>query len=60
MSSSTKPSEHFFAGSGGGVAPVNSERDPFETLDDLMVVIEALCPVWPQRDTFENATQLRL
>jgi hypothetical protein len=21
-------------------------------LDDLMAVVEALCPVWPRRDTF--------
>jgi len=59
MNSCTKPTE-FFAGSGGIAAPVSSERDPFETLDDLMVVIEGLCPAWPQRDTFENAAKLRL
>jgi hypothetical protein len=23
--------------------------DPFQTLDDLMVVVEALCPEWPAR-----------
>lgn len=23
--------------------------DPFQALDDLMVVIEALCPEWPER-----------
>lgn len=60
MTSCTKPTEYFFAGSGGVIAPVNSERDPFEVLDDLMVVIEALCPVWPHRETFENADRLRL
>ncbi len=25
-------------------------RDPFEALDDLMVVVEGLCPVWPEKD----------
>ncbi|HEX9627383.1 MAG TPA: hypothetical protein VGA00_10650 [Acidiferrobacterales bacterium] len=60
MNSYAKPTEHFFAGSGGIVAPVSGERDPFELLDDLMVVVEALCPAWPQRDTFENAVRLRL
>ena len=37
----------------GGVttSPV-SERDPYEVLDGLMVVVEALCPRWPSRDTF--------
>lgn len=29
--------------------------DPFETLDDLMWVIEALCPAWPPRPTFAGA-----
>lgn len=59
MNSYTKSTEYFFA-DGGIVAPVSSERDPFEVLDDLMVVIEALCPVWPQRETFENAHCLLL
>lgn len=38
----------------GGVdtAPV-SNRDPYEVLDDLMVVVEALCPRWPPRETFK-------
>lgn len=60
MNSSNKPTEHFFAGSGGIVVPPDNERDPFEALDDLMVVVEALCPAWPHRDTFENADRLRL
>lgn len=60
MNSCNKPTEHFFAGSGGIAVPVNGRSDPFETLDDLMVVIEALCPAWPRRDTFENAGRLRL
>jgi hypothetical protein len=29
--------------------PAAISRDPFEALDDLMTVIEALCPVWPYR-----------
>jgi hypothetical protein len=39
----------------GGVrtAPA-SDRDPYEVLDDLMVVVEALCPRWPARDTFKT------
>jgi hypothetical protein len=27
--------------------------DPYEALDDLMVVIEQLCPRWPPRGTFK-------
>jgi len=40
----------------GGIAhvPAATNRDPFETLDDLMTVIEALCPVWPNRAIFSS------
>lgn len=33
-----------------------SPRDPFAALDDLMAVVEALCPEWPKRRTFADAT----
>lgn len=34
-----------------GISPVPLDaRDPFEVLDDLMTVVEALCPVWPPRE----------
>ena len=32
------------------------DRDPFEALDDLMTVVEALCPEWPARKTFANSS----
>jgi hypothetical protein len=40
----------------GGIAhmPPATGRDPFEALDDLMTVIEALCPVWPNRAIFSS------
>jgi hypothetical protein len=31
-----------------------TSRDPLEALDDLMTVIEALCPVWPNREIFSS------
>ena len=34
---------------------VDSARDPFEALDDLMTVVEALCPRWPSRGTFSDS-----
>lgn len=37
------------AGSGGLASKVRGERDPYEDLDDLMTVVEALCPTWPER-----------
>lgn len=60
MNSSNKPSKHIIAGSGGMPMAVTNEKDPFETLDDLMAAIEGLCPIWPPRDTFENFSQRRL
>jgi hypothetical protein len=30
--------------------PERREGDPYRALDDLMAVVEALCPVWPSRD----------
>ena len=35
-------------------------RDPFEAVDDLMVVVEALCPRWPAREYFGPMPALRL
>jgi hypothetical protein len=34
--------------------------DPFEALDDLMTVVEALCPMWPPRETGGPMRDLRL
>ena len=35
-------------------------RDPFEALDDLMTVVEALCPRWPERDARTTGNCFRL
>jgi hypothetical protein len=47
---------------GGGVASTAhaDERNPFEALDDLMYVVEALCPSWPDRPPFGPMPELRL
>jgi hypothetical protein len=51
---------HLLAGAGGiSEAPVDS-RGPFEVLDDLMQVIESLCPTYPQRDTFPDGAIFKL
>ncbi len=49
MNSSMKVPEAPIAGGGGVTATVPDQRDPYQALDDLMVVIEALCPTWPSR-----------
>lgn len=34
--------------------------DPFKALEDLMVVVEALCPTWPTRETFQDGGKMLL
>ncbi len=46
------PSQQPSADGGGIVGKVHSEREPYEALDDLMAVVEALCPTWPSRGVF--------
>ncbi len=51
---------HLLANAGGiSEAPADS-RDPFEVLDDLMQVIESLCPIYPRRDTFPDGAIFKL
>ena len=45
---------------GGAPATMAKSRDPFAALDDLMFVVEALCPVWPPRPGFGPMGNLRL
>ena len=42
------------AAEGGVTTPIESDRDPYERLDDLMVVLEALCPIYPDREPFRG------
>jgi hypothetical protein len=46
------PSQQPLADAGGVVGNVHSQREPYEVLDDLMAVVEALCPTWPSRGGF--------
>jgi hypothetical protein len=48
------------AADGGAPANALRDRDPFEALDDLMVVVEALCPTWPPRRGFGSMPDMRL
>jgi hypothetical protein len=45
---------------GGVSVPLSSGRDPFEALDDLMAVIDLLCPQWPVRGSFGPMPDMRL
>jgi hypothetical protein len=44
----------------GVVAKIECQRDPYETLDDLMTVVEALCPEWPRREPFTGKEEFKL
>jgi len=43
------PMQQPLAESGGLQAAVDSARNPYEVLDDLMVAVEAICSEWPPR-----------
>jgi len=60
MSSSEKLTEAPIVAEGGINTPMAAPADPFQALDDLMVVIEELCPVWPARPIFTNESVYRL
>lgn len=59
MSSSNTPL-HPLSQDGGITAPASDNRDPFEVLDDLMQVVEALCPTWPPRELFPDTATFKL
>ncbi len=68
MNSSQPPAEHdvpearvvLLVGDGGAPAGPPRDGDPFEALDDLMTVVETLCPVWPPRSGFGTMPNMRL
>lgn len=61
MTSFAKRPESPFAADGGlDAAPVRNDDDPYRALDELMAVVEMLCPVWPQRDLFRSGPKMLL
>jgi hypothetical protein len=48
------------ADAGGLPATRSPVEDPFAELENLMVVIEALCPKWPPRPIFTDTGHWRL
>ena len=49
MNSCMNSAEPPFAAEGGIDLPYEGDADPYMRLDELMAVVEALCPVWPER-----------
>jgi hypothetical protein len=45
---------------GGAPAVSTGCRDPYEALDDLMLLVETLCPAWPPREGLGPMDTLRL
>ncbi|HET9049865.1 MAG TPA: hypothetical protein VFN29_12995 [Chiayiivirga sp.] len=60
MSSCANSPDFPFAADAGIQAPIVPEQDPYRALDELMVVVEALCAQWPERETFVDSGQMRL
>jgi len=55
-----EPSDQPFAADSGVRRIPQRPEDPFRALDDLMAVVEALCPTWPERKPFERTDDMRL
>lgn len=60
MTSYATPTEQPIAADGGVGRVPKHQEDPFRVLDDLMAVVEALCPKWPERRPFERTGDMRL
>jgi hypothetical protein len=54
MSSCEKLTDAPLAAEGGVRVPPEQPADPYRVLDDLMAVVEQLCPQWPERDVFRH------
>ncbi len=50
---------HFVAEGGVPYSP-DTDRDPFEALNDLMLLVEALSPTWPPREITKDGQYWRL
>ncbi len=45
---------------GGIPGPPSEPADPYAALDELMAVVESLCPRWPERSLFSAMPDMRL
>lgn len=60
MNSSSKSTDQPLAEDGGIALPSEHYDDPYRELDDLMAVVEELCPVWPERGEFVTSGKMLL
>jgi len=52
---SSETVDHPLSSEGGLHWPAHDRHDPFEAVDELMQVVEALCPTWPSRAPFPRS-----
>ena len=60
MTSSSKSAETPLAAGGGLKMPPVGHADPYQALDELMLVVESLCPEWPERPPFPSTARFIL
>lgn len=60
MNSCERCVEAPIAAEGGLPAAAPCGDDPWRALDELMAVVEALCPEWPERPTFREDAKFLL
>lgn len=60
MSSSPKRADPPLAGNVPPIADAAATGDPYEALASLMVAVEALCPVWPERAPLRTGAKMLL
>ncbi len=51
---------HLLSSDGGLDARPAEATDPLQALDDLMQVVEVLCPTYPERETFSDCAVFKL
>ena len=60
MNSSMNSIRQPIADEAGVTAPIIPAADPYQALDDLMAVVEALCPSWQARRIFTGTETMLL
>lgn len=60
MTSSSNSPDQPFASDAGIEVPVVPDDDPYRALDELMAVVEELCPEYPERGVFVDGGKMLL
>lgn len=60
MTSSGKRTDQPLANDAGVAVSIAPDDDPYRALDELMAVVEELCPQWPERGVFVDSGKMLL